>query len=428
MAVRSFGVPCGLLVGLLSLSGCVAGSEGTYVPPQVTPNGVITPPVSQGGTLPGGPVHVALLAPLTGANAAAGDILVKAAQLALAAPGAPTLDVKDTGSTPVGAAEAARAAIAAGDSLIMGPLTSAETASVGPVAESAHVPVLAFTSDSSQAQPGVWVLGLTPAQQTARLVQAAAQEGRTRIAALLPENGLGAAMGQALTRSAAAAGLPPPQEQTYGDGMSSITQAVQAISDYADRRGPIDAQIRQAKQSGDKAAIKAARDASRQAIASLAPLPFDALLLADTSTPLAELGTLLPYYDVSGVQIMGPALWAQPDKRAGAGGVIQGAWYAAFDPAVRVPFVTAYTARYGDAPPMLADFAFDAASIARVTSTQGASLSESLTRPGGFTGANGAMLLLPDGRVLRALAVFRIDGDQASIVAPAPATLAAPSS
>ena len=101
---------------------------------------------------------IALLAPLTGPNAALGPALVNAAQLALVPEGSPALDVRDTGGTPDGAAAAASAALAAGAGLIIGPLTAAETAAVVPLARSADVAVLAFTNDPMQAQPGVWPL------------------------------------------------------------------------------------------------------------------------------------------------------------------------------------------------------------------------------------------------------------------------------
>ncbi len=378
------------------------------------------PPGSVTGAAPGG-ARVALLVPLTGTYAAAGDALEKAAQLALSGPGAPAMDVKDTGGTASGAQAAAQAAAAAGDRLILGPLTSGETAAVAPIAQAAHVPVLAFTSDGHQARPGVWVLGLTPAQQVNRLVQQAEASGRTTIAALLPDTDLGRDMGTALMTAASATGLPAPREQTYEGGMPALTVAVQAIGDYATRRGPIDQKIAEAKRHDDRVALKAAIAESHQ---PLPPLPYNALMLGAAGTPLAEMASLLPYYDVTGVQIMGPALWAAPSNRAGAGALLQGAWYAGFDPAARGPFVAAYTTRYGAAPPLIADFAFDAASIAHVTladTTQG--LVASLTRPGGFTGANGALVLLPDGRTRRALGVFAIDQGGATMISPPAATL-----
>lgn len=418
-----------LLWGSLALTGCVTpddGSNGSYVPPGITPTVLPSTPLATVTGGAGSTTRVGLLVPLTGANADKGADLLKAAQLALAGPDAPTLDVKDTGSTPQGAAEAARQAIALGDSLLLGPLTSGETASVAPVAESLKVPVLAFTSDRSQAQPGVWVLGLTPTQQVQRLVQAAQQAGKTRIAAVLPDNDLGHAMGDALTKAAAADGLPVPQQRSYQDGMASVTEAVRDLSDYADRRGPIDAQIHAARTSDDPAARKAAALAANQ---PLPPVPFDAVLLGDVGTPLAELATLLPYYDVTGVQIMGPALWALPQNRAGAGAIMGGAWFAAPDPSARADFVQAFTTKFGEPPSVLADLGFDAGAIARVTAQGGgATLLESLTRPGGFTGANGVLRLQPDGRVQRALAVFELSNGTPSVISPAPSVLITPPS
>ncbi len=54
--------------------------------------------------------------------------------------------------------------------MILGPVTSTETALVAPIAQRAGVPVLAFTNDQTVSQPGVWTLGITPGQQVRRLV------------------------------------------------------------------------------------------------------------------------------------------------------------------------------------------------------------------------------------------------------------------
>jgi outer membrane PBP1 activator LpoA protein len=402
----------------------MAAGDDEYVPPGRGATNLGGAPLATVASVPGSPTRVALLAPLTGANAEKGADLLKAAQLALAAPGSPTLDVKDTGSTAAGAASAAREAVAGGDTLIIGPLTSAETAAVAVVAKPSQVPVLAFTSDRGQAQPGVWVLGLTPAQQVRRLVLAARDAGRTRIAALLPENDLGRAFGDALNEAASEAHLPAPAQRSYGTDMASIDTAVRDISDYAERRGPIDAQVHAARSSTDPAVKKAAALAAKQ---PLPPAPFDAVLLADTGTPLSELGALLPYYDVGDAKVMGPALWGSPAGRAGGGAILNGAWYAAPDPAARASFAQNFATRYSVEPSILADLAYDAASIARVTAQGGgATLTVSLTRPGGFSGADGTLLLQPDGHVKRALAVFELSHGTASIVAPA--TLGAPGS
>jgi branched-chain amino acid transport system substrate-binding protein len=404
-----------LLLGALGLAGCGYGPGGYFGGQPMA----LTQPYQGGGTAPiGAGGRVAILLPLTGPRAEIGQAMLQAAQLALNAPGAPALDAKDTGGTAQGAAAAAQAAIAAGNKLILGPLTSAETAAVAPVARAANIPVLAFTNDPARAQPGVWVLGITPAQQVRRLVAVAQAEGKTRIAALLPDNQFGQALATALSQATQEHALAPPDIQMHGSSMGSVNQAARAVSDYANRRGPIDAQIRAARAENTPEGRARAQQLAREAIP---PPPFDALLLGDTGSGLAEVAAVLPYYDVdaSVVRFLGPALWASSGT---GGGQIVGAWYAAPDPATRDAFVQAYQAKYGAPPPPLADLAFDAAAIARVLAGQGYSTG-ALTHPNGFAGADGWLVLQPDGQVRRALAVFQIErGGGAQMVAPAPAS------
>src|SRR5690349_15575217 len=222
-----------LLLGTGLLEGC-GGGYGPF-------GGYGGPPVPLGAGQPAAPLSqkVAILLPLSGPRADIGQAMLHAAQLSLAG----NLDVHDTGGTPQGAAAAARAAIGAGAGLILGPLTSPETAAVAPVARGANVAVLAFTNDPSQAQPGVWTLGITPGQQVRRLVAAAQAQGKTQLAALLPDNELGHVMAQALMQAASADGLPPPNVRFHAQGMQAINGAARDLADYAHRRGPIDAQI-----------------------------------------------------------------------------------------------------------------------------------------------------------------------------------------
>lgn len=366
---------------------------------------------------------VAMLAPLSGDNAARGQALVNAAKLALGDPPAIALDVHDTGGTSAGAAAAAQAAITGGAALIIGPLTSGETAAVAGPARAASVPVLAFTNDPSRAQPGVWTLGITPAQQVHRLVGAVTAEGKTRFAAVLPETDFGHAMSAALTQAVQAASLPAPDIRTYSGGMSAANSVMRDISGYASRRGPIDAQIKAARERHDAEGRKQAAELARAAIP---PAPFDALLLADTGDRLVQLTSLLPYYDLDppAVRVLGPALWADPAARGGAR--IGGAWFAAPDPAARSGFDAKYTAAYGSPAPGLADFAYDAAAIARVLAQSGDFSTTALCRPEGYAGVDGVLGLLPDGNVRRGLALFEIKGGNPVMIEPAPENLAAP--
>ena len=389
---------------------------GSYRPTQL---GVGAPGQYQAAP---GEQHIAILLPMTGARAGLGQVLLQAAQFSFHAGTSPSLDVLDTGGNPAGAAAAATNAVANGDILILGPLTSAETAAVTPVSRGAGIPVLAFTNDSSISQPGVWPLGISPDQQSQRLVLAAQAQGKSRIAALLPDTDYGRAMAAALRSALQAQGLPEPNIRMHSPGMSAITTATRDLSDYADRRGPIDQKVKALRALGT---TDARREAQELVKTPIPPPPFDVLLLADTGDELQEIAAVLPYYDIdrSVVQIIGPALWADISSGSAA---VAGAWYAAPDSSLRSNFNARYTAEYGTAAPALADLAFDAASIARFVAEAGGPLLPLITQPDGFVGADGWIKFDPTGQVRRGLAVYRIERAGPVLMDPAPAPASGP--
>lgn len=406
---------CLVLLSALGLAACVSGGPilGPGQPAGLYPGqGAASAPASR---------RVSILLPLSGPLAEVGQTLKQAAELALDTPGSPPFRTFDTQGTPAGAAAAASQAVGDQAGIILGPLTSAETAAAAPIARKAGVPMLAFTNDESQAQPGTWVLGITPGQQVRRLVAGLQSRGKTRLAALLPETEFGSALARATQTAASAAGNPPPTVQTYTEGMAALTEAVRSISDYANRRGPIEAQIRAARALDTAAGRAKMNELNRLPIP---PPPFDALLLAATGTTLQEIAALLPYYDIypGQVQIVGPILWQDPAARRGA--ALGGAWFAAPDPAARQQFADAYAAKYGAPPPTIADIAFDAAALARALAQGPGYSRDAIANPEGFTGADGLLGLRPDGQVVRGLALFAIGANgQATILEPAPTTL-----
>jgi len=123
------------------------------------------------------------------------------------------------------------------------------------------------------------------------------------------------------------------------------------------------------------------------------------------------------------VRIMGPAQWSLPGSGAGQ---FPGAWYAAPDPAARTTFDQAFTAKYGNSAPPLADLAYDAAAIARALDTRQGVSAAALTQSQGFAGSDGLLILMPDGQVRRGLAIFAIQRGGPQMIEPAPATPGAP--
>lgn len=323
----------------------------------------------------GGGVKVSVLLPLTGPRAEIGSSMSRAVRLALDAPGAPVPDIRDTGGSADGAAQAALDAIAAGAMIILGPLSSAETARVAPIAGRAGVPVLAFTNDPAQARPGVWPLGITPDQQISRLAGVLRETKHEPIAALLPDDELGRAMSDALIRASGGDGATPPFIRLHGPGKAAIDAAVADLTSLAP--------------PGE-------------------PLPFGAILLGTQGADLRLFAKALAdaKIDRAKVQIAGPALWAEPASGSGA---VWGAWFAGPEPEARKVFVRDYTARYKEGPRPVADLAYDVAAIVRVLSAQNQLTMAGLTQALGFAGADGWFALAPDGQVRRGLAVFKVD-------------------
>jgi ABC-type branched-subunit amino acid transport system substrate-binding protein len=374
----------------------------------------VTPQVSAPPPQNLGPRKIALLVPLTGPSAALGHALEQAAKLALTGKDAPILDVRDTGGDPRRAGEQALAASQNGDALMIGPLTAAETTLAASNANG--VPILAFTSDPGAAAPGVWTLGLTPTQQVKRLAAALKQDNRPRLAAVLPPGVLGDALAQAASEATAEAGLPPPVIRREDDGPDGFGTALRDLADVDARHQAVAARVEAVGGAGDAEARNAATEAAAE---PPAPPNFDALLIAETGDQLDAALTPLAGDDITlpNVRLLGPAFWA---GRGGTVPHLQGAWYAAPDPAPHHVFAAAFAAKYGVPPPPLASLGFDAAAIAAVLAHEGDMSLAALTRGEGFAGADGAMRLLPDGHVARALAVFEVSAAGDKIISPAP--------
>ena len=139
-----------VLLGTLGLAACGSSDSGPPAALNQPPPGYGSSPVPASGV--SGPV--AILLPLSGKLAEIGKPMLKAAQLSLSVPGSPILIIKDTGGTQEGAAQAARDAITEGARIILGPVTSPETARVAPIARRAGIPVLAFTNDHAPGAAG----------------------------------------------------------------------------------------------------------------------------------------------------------------------------------------------------------------------------------------------------------------------------------
>ena len=106
--------------------------------------------------------RVAVLVPLTGRDAALGQSILNAANLALLDTGGAAHPDHRLRHRRAARSPAANEAIAEGNGLILGPLLAEDVRAVAPVARRADVPVIAFSNDVSVAGDGVYRDGLHP--------------------------------------------------------------------------------------------------------------------------------------------------------------------------------------------------------------------------------------------------------------------------
>ena len=326
---------------------------------------------------------VGLLLPLSGQNRQLGQAMLNAAQLALFDQADPGIELlpRDTGGTAAGAAEAARAVMAQGARAIAGPLTLTETASAAQAVRSGRgASMLAFTNDASQAGGGVWVLGLTPAEQAERITAAAANAGARRFGLLAPADELGRRLATGMQTRLSALALPA------------------AVTVLRPPRGD-------------------AAGAARELAAQAGPEGLDAVLLGESGASAKAAAAVLATAFPTPPRLLGTALWAADTAALGGEPALADAWFPAPDPAARAGFESRYMTAFGERPPRIAAVAYDAAALAGRAARFG-------SPPVGeaMMGADGPIRLLPGGVAQRGLAVFALDasGQQPRLVQPAP--------
>jgi ABC-type branched-subunit amino acid transport system substrate-binding protein len=369
--------------GLVMLTGC-GGIDmgGIFGDSRQQPQPTLPAP-------PGG-ARVALLLPLSapGETARIANSMKQAAELALFDAGNPgiTLITKDTGGNPAGAQAAAQAALAEGAELILGPLLGNEVQAVSPLARSANVSVIAFSSSSAVAGPGTYLHSFLPEEEVANIVRYAAQTGLRSLGAFLPKSSYGATIEKALTTSA----------QVYGTRMVAIEHYERSANGIT---GP------------------AGRFAGRLATG------MQAVLVPESGEVLRQIGSALGSVGITPnrLRFLGTGLWDDPLTPRVP--IAVGGWYAGVAPELVNVFAQRFQRSYGATPPRLASLAYDAVSLAIILARapQGMRFSpEQITNPQGFQGTNGLFRFTAAGLCERGLSILEVTPTGPRVVAPAP--------
>ncbi|WP_156678550.1 penicillin-binding protein activator [Sphingomonas profundi] len=354
-------------------------------PAKAPPPPVPVAPRVDSGSLPQDDARnrVALLVPISGPNAAVGQSIANAANLAILDTGGARvrMTIYDTGP---GAGAAAAKALADGNRLFLGPLLAEEVRAVSAAARPAGVPVVAFSNDVSVAGGGTFLMGFSPSQSIDRVVRYARSRGMSRFAALMPSGAYGRNASNVLLRSAEAAGGTVVSMQTFDRSPKALAAAV--------------------------ARLKPASGES-----------YEAVLIADSGRIAAQAAPLLRR--MGPVQILGTELWnAEPSLAATP--AMGGAWFASVPDAMYRQLGTKYRARFGKGPYRLASLGYDAVLLTVRIAAQWKAGSpfptRMLTDKGGFSGVDGAFRFGADGIAERSLAIHQIGPGGATVIAPAP--------
>jgi len=384
----------GLILGAPLLGACAGVQQslssfsnplGSQQPP--APAGPPQQPLAVGN----GQVKVGLLLPLSASGNAgvAAQSMKNAAEMALAEFQNPNIQllIKDDAGSPQGAGASTQQALDEGAEIILGPLFALSVPATAQLARTRGVSVIAFSTDSSVAGRGVYLLSFLPESDVNRIIEYAAGTGKRSFAALLPDNAYGNVV-----------------EATFKQAVGRKGGRIVAFEKY----GP------------DRAA------AARNVVPALGTA--DALLLADDGDSVVTMVDALTASGASlkNLQLLGTGLWDSP--RVFASPALQGGLYAAPDPAGFRGFSSRYRAKYGADPVRTATLAYDAvALIAALARTQGPQRfsPEVLTNPSGYAGIDGLFRFRADGTNERGLAVMRVGPNGGVPVAGSPKSFGA---
>ncbi|MEM6812100.1 MAG: penicillin-binding protein activator [Pseudomonadota bacterium] len=360
------------------LSGCATtdGPFGTQAPAPAVTDGEFLGLNNE--TILPGQKNIAILLPLSGKNAGLGQSMLNAAQLALFEINDPSFNLipRDTGGTSQGASRAASEAINNGADLIIGPVFASSVRAVKPIAKSANINMIAFSTDWTLADNTTFLMGFMPFSQVNRIADYSSSKGIQSVSIIAPRD-------------------------KYGDLVTN--QFAEAITGNG---GKINQTIRFA--ANDPQLGSKLNDLDKNVDAFFIPVGGQAL------------NTITDYLEQSGItskthKFLGTGLWNNPvvanlDS-------VQGGWFAGPAPQQRFFFENLYFKTYGQQPIQISSLAFDAVALAAtIAGDQTGFSTQSITNSNGFVGTDGVFRFGNNGIVQRELSILEIKNRKFEVI------------
>lgn len=367
------------LAAVALLGGCKmipTAPDRTPPPPSDRPSDTTLPSDTQRH-------RVALLVPLSGPNASVGQAIANAATMALLDTNASNLRITNY-DTATGAASAAAKAVADGNKLILGPLTSEDVPTVAASARPAKLPVVSFSNDEKAASRDVLILGIVPGQSIARSVAFAGTQGANRFAALTPTGAYGQRASAALMDTVRAQGGTVVAMENFDRSNTSLVNAARRL-----------------REKGG----------------------YDTVLIADSGKIAAQAAPILKPQGATGPRILGTELWSG-ERIVTTTPALRGALFSALPDARYGQFSDSYRSRFGTQPHRIATLGYDAVlmtlRIARNWRPGTNFPTAQLFNKEGFSGLDGQFRFDDSGVAERTFEVREIRDGATNIVSPAP--------
>lgn len=294
------------------------------------------------------------------------------------------LVIKDSGGQAAPAQQAASEAVQEGASIIIGPLFAGNVSAVSGITQPANITVLGFSTDSSVARRGTYLLSYAPEDDAERILNYAVSQGSRSIIAFLPNNRVGTLNESVLRQTLGSVGATVKVFK-YARTIESIREAV-----------------------GNSASVWEAADSVY--------IPDGDQIPTTILSSLSQNGLSL-----SGKQIYGSGNWESvklSDPK------LKGALYSGRDTANFQAFATKYETNYNSKPSVLAALGYDSVTLVselvRQNGTERAFATRNLENKRGFAGINGIFRLRSNGTTERGRAVYKVQNGVGQLVSPAP--------
>lgn len=306
-----------------------------------------------------GAIRVGVVLPL---NTKFGKIVKNALELAVIDHKSAKILMIIENSSDVGPRTAARAAIAKGAEVIIGPISGRNVNIVGLEARAAGIPVIAFSQDKNVAGNGVYLQSFLREKEVETVVAYAASRGFTRFASLTPKTGFGKVVAASFKSAAG----------KYGTLVASGTYA--RLTNAASKAAFI-------------ADVKKFAAQASSANANALLLPEGPKVNNNIVKVMASAG-----YEAAGVKFLGTSLWNKSTTNNVA--KLSGGWFANADANKLNRFNSRYASLFGTTPSTeRAALAYDALSLVAILGNAAPAGSrftrQAISRAGGFGGVLG---------------------------------------